>query len=39
MIVPLMASKSLYLYGSNVEGFLLNAAYGGFVDLAVVAVQ
>jgi len=39
VIIPMMASKSLYLYGSNVKGFLLNAAYGGFVDLAVVAVQ
>jgi peptide/nickel transport system substrate-binding protein len=39
VIIPMMASKSVYLYGSNVKGFLLNAAYGGFVDLAVVAVQ
>lgn len=39
VIIPLMATKSLYLYGSNVKGFVLNAAFGGFVDLAVVAVQ
>lgn len=39
VIVPLMAEKATYLYGSNVKGFLLNAAFGGFVDLAVTAVQ
>ncbi len=39
VIIPLMANKALYLYGSNIKGFLLNAAFGGFVDLAVVAVQ
>jgi peptide/nickel transport system substrate-binding protein len=39
VIIPMMADKSLYLYGSNVKGFLLNAAFGGFVDLAVAAVQ
>jgi peptide/nickel transport system substrate-binding protein len=39
VIIPMMANKALYLYGSNVKGFLLNAAFGGFVDLAVVAVR
>lgn len=39
VIIPMMADKSLYLYGSNVKGFLLNAAFGGYVDLAVAAVQ
>jgi peptide/nickel transport system substrate-binding protein len=39
VIIPLMANKAIYLYGSNVKGFLLNAAFGGYVDLAVVAVQ
>jgi len=39
VMIPMMADKSLYLHGSNVKGFLLNAAFGGFVDLAVVAVQ
>jgi peptide/nickel transport system substrate-binding protein len=39
VIIPVMATKALYLYGSNVKGYLLNAGFGGFVDLAVVAVQ
>jgi peptide/nickel transport system substrate-binding protein len=39
VIIPLMANKAIYLYGSNVKGFLLNPAFGGYVDLAVVAVQ
>jgi peptide/nickel transport system substrate-binding protein len=39
VIIPIMATKSVFLYGANVKGFLLNAAFGGFVDLAVVAVQ
>lgn len=39
VIIPMMADKALYLYGANVKGFLLNAAFGGFVDLAVTAVQ
>jgi peptide/nickel transport system substrate-binding protein len=39
VIIPMMADKALYLYGSNVKGFLLNAAFGGYVDLAVAAVQ
>ncbi len=39
VIIPMMADKALYLYGANVKGFLLNAAFGGYVDLAVAAVQ
>jgi peptide/nickel transport system substrate-binding protein len=39
VIIPLMANKAIYLYGSNIKGFLLNPAFGGYVDLAVVAVQ
>jgi peptide/nickel transport system substrate-binding protein len=39
VIIPMMADKALYLYGSNIKGFLLNAAFGGYVDLAVAAVQ
>jgi hypothetical protein len=35
----MMADKALYLYGSHIKGFLLNAAFGGYVDLAVAAVQ
>jgi peptide/nickel transport system substrate-binding protein len=39
VVIPMMADRWLYLYGSNVKGYLLNAAFGGFVDLAVTAVQ
>jgi peptide/nickel transport system substrate-binding protein len=39
VIIPMMADKALYLYGSHIKGFLLNAAFGGYVDLAVAAVQ
>lgn len=39
VLIPMMADKWLYLYGSNVKGFIVNSAFGGFVDLAVTAVQ
>lgn len=39
VMVPLMADKWLYLHGSNVQNFIMNGAFGGYVDLAVVAVR
>ena len=38
-VIPLMADKWFYIHGSNVKGFIMNGAFGGYVDFAIVAVQ
>lgn len=38
-VIPLMANKWFYIHGSNVKGFIMNGAFGGYVDFAIVAVQ
>jgi peptide/nickel transport system substrate-binding protein len=37
--IPMMANKWFFIHGSNVTGFIMNGAYGGYVDLAVAAVK
>lgn len=39
VIIPVAYQKAFVLHGSNVKGFILNGAYGTYVDLAVVAVK
>jgi len=34
-----MANKWFFIHGSNVNGFIMNGAFGGYVDLGVVAVK
>ncbi len=35
----MMANKWFFIHGSNVKGFIMNGAFGGYVDLGVVAVK
>ena len=37
--IPMMANKWFFIHGSKVKGFIMNGAFGGYVDFAVVAVQ
>jgi len=37
--IPMMANKWFFIHGSNVKGFIMNGAFGGYVDLGVVAVK
>jgi len=37
--IPMMANKWFYIHGSNVKGFIMNGAFGGYVDLGIVAVK